>query len=76
MSTGATRNGVIELDGHRIPFRLSGSSGRYGVLGRMLAFDRQEKGKAIRILQTVRPLGQPSPRARRTSFRWIRWARS
>ncbi len=45
MSTGATRNGVIELDGHRIPFRLSGSSGRYGVLGTHVAFDRQDNGK-------------------------------
>ena len=41
----ATRNGVIELDGHRIPFRLSGSSGRYGELGTHVAFDREGNGK-------------------------------
>jgi thiol-disulfide isomerase/thioredoxin len=45
MSTGATRNGVIEVDGHRIPFRLSGSSGRYGVLGTHVGFDREGDGK-------------------------------
>jgi thiol-disulfide isomerase/thioredoxin len=44
MSAGATRNGIIELDGHRIPFRLSGSSGRYGVLGTHVAFDRAGNG--------------------------------
>ena len=44
-SDGATRNGVIELGGHRIPFRLSGSSGRYGVLGTHVAFDREGNGK-------------------------------
>ena len=45
MSSETTRNGVIELDGHRIPFRLSGSNGRYGVLGTYVAFDREGNGK-------------------------------
>lgn len=45
INSDATRNGVIELDGHRIPFRLSGSSGRYDVLGTYVAFDREGNGK-------------------------------
>jgi thiol-disulfide isomerase/thioredoxin len=44
-SDGATRNGVIELDGHRIPFRFSGARGRYDVLGTHVAFDREGSGK-------------------------------
>lgn len=41
----ASRTGVIELDGHRIPFQLSGSSGRYGIVGTHVAFDRENSGK-------------------------------
>jgi thiol-disulfide isomerase/thioredoxin len=44
-SSSATRSGVIELDGHRIPFRLSGNNGRYDVLGTYVAFDRGTNGK-------------------------------
>jgi len=44
-SSSATRTGVIELNGHRIPFRLSGSNGRYNVLGTYVAFDREANGK-------------------------------
>ncbi|HXA52147.1 MAG TPA: TlpA disulfide reductase family protein, partial [Candidatus Acidoferrum sp.] len=45
MNDSTTRSGVVELDGHRIPFRLSGSSGRYDLLGRHVAFDREGNGK-------------------------------
>jgi thiol-disulfide isomerase/thioredoxin len=45
MNSDATRSGVIELDGHRIPFRLSGASGRYNDLGTHIAFDREGNGK-------------------------------
>lgn len=45
INSGAARNGVIELDSHRIPFRLSGSSGRYDGLGADVAFDREGSGK-------------------------------
>jgi thiol-disulfide isomerase/thioredoxin len=45
MNDSATRSGVVDLDGHRIPFRLSGASGRYDLLGRHVSFDRQENGK-------------------------------
>jgi thiol-disulfide isomerase/thioredoxin len=45
MNSSATRSGTIELDGHRIPFRLSGSNGRYDVLGTYVAFDREDNGK-------------------------------
>ncbi|HUI53752.1 MAG TPA: hypothetical protein VLY04_02185 [Bryobacteraceae bacterium] len=41
MGTAATRNGVIDLEGHRIPFQLWGSEGRYYTV----AFDRQGNGK-------------------------------
>jgi thiol-disulfide isomerase/thioredoxin len=41
----ATRNGVIELENHRIPFRITGSSGRYGILGTHISFDRENSGK-------------------------------
>ncbi|MGA7709306.1 MAG: TlpA disulfide reductase family protein [Acidobacteriaceae bacterium] len=39
------RNGKILLDGHEIPFRLSGSSGRYGLPGDQVSFDREGNGK-------------------------------
>jgi thiol-disulfide isomerase/thioredoxin len=45
INTFASRSGVIELGGHRIPFRLSGSSGRYGIVGTHVAFDRENSGK-------------------------------
>jgi hypothetical protein len=45
INNGAARNSVIELDGHRIPFRLSGSSGRYDGPAADIAFDREGNGK-------------------------------
>ena len=39
------RSGKILLDGHEIPFRLSGSSGRYDLLGDHVSFDRDGNGK-------------------------------
>ena len=45
MSTGAIRKGVVELEGQSIPFRITGSSGQYGVLGTHVAFDREGSGK-------------------------------
>lgn len=39
------RNGKILLDGHEIPFRLSGSSGRYDLPGDQVSFDRKGNGK-------------------------------
>jgi thiol-disulfide isomerase/thioredoxin len=44
-TSGATRSGLIELDGHRIPFRLSGYNGRYNLVGTHVAFDRDGSGK-------------------------------
>jgi thiol-disulfide isomerase/thioredoxin len=44
-SSSATRTGIIELDGHHIPFRLSGNNGRYNVAGTYVAFDREGNGK-------------------------------
>jgi len=45
MNLGAYRSGKILLDGHEIPFRLSGSSGRYDLLGHHVSFDREGNGK-------------------------------
>ena len=45
MSLGAYRSGKILLDGHEIPFNLSGSSGRYDLLGDHVSFDREGNGK-------------------------------
>jgi len=39
------RNGKIRLDCHAIPFRLSGSSGRYDLLGDHVSFDREGNDK-------------------------------
>ncbi len=45
MSLGADRSGKILLDGREIPFRLSGSSGRYDLPGDHLSLDREGNGK-------------------------------
>ncbi len=39
------RNGKIPLPNHKISFRLSGSSGRYDLLGDQVSFDREGSGK-------------------------------
>lgn len=39
------RTGKIPLDGHEIPFRLSGSNGRYDLAGDQVSFDRERNGK-------------------------------
>jgi thiol-disulfide isomerase/thioredoxin len=39
------RNGKVLLDGREIPFRLSGSSGRYDLLGDQVSFDLEGNGK-------------------------------
>jgi thiol-disulfide isomerase/thioredoxin len=43
--TGASRSGKVVLEGREIPFRLSGSSGRYDLLGDHVSFDREGSGK-------------------------------
>ncbi len=45
MNLDAYRSGKILLDGHEIPFRLLGSSGRYDLLGDHVFFDREGNGK-------------------------------
>lgn len=45
MNLGAYRSGKILLDGHEIPFRLSGSSGRYDLPGDHVSFDPDGNGK-------------------------------
>jgi thiol-disulfide isomerase/thioredoxin len=45
MNLGANRSGKILLDGREIPFRLSGSSGRYDLLGDHVSLDREGNGK-------------------------------
>src|SRR5579871_1061350 len=45
MNLGAYRAGKILLDGREIAFRLSGSSGRYDLLGDHVSFDREGNGK-------------------------------
>jgi len=45
MNFGAYRSGKILLGGHEIPFRLSGSGGRYDLLGDHVSFDREGNGK-------------------------------
>lgn len=45
MNFGAYRSGKILLDGQEIPFRLSGSSGRFDLLGDHVSFDREGNGK-------------------------------
>lgn len=41
----AKRSGKVVIDGHEIPFRLSGSSGRYDLLGDAVSFDRAGNGE-------------------------------
>src|SRR6185437_5684287 len=45
MNLAAYRSGKVLFDGHQIPFRLSGSSGRYDLLGDHVSFDRDGNGK-------------------------------
>jgi thiol-disulfide isomerase/thioredoxin len=45
MNLAAYRSGKVLLDGHQIPFRLSGSSGRYDLLGDEVSFDRDGNSK-------------------------------
>lgn len=44
MNLAASRSGKIVVHGQEIPFRLSGSSGRYDVLGSKVSFDRGRNG--------------------------------
>jgi thiol-disulfide isomerase/thioredoxin len=44
INLSADRSGTILLDGRKIPFRLSGASGRYNVAGTYAAFDRDGDG--------------------------------
>lgn len=44
MNLAASRSGKIVVHGQEIPFRLSGSSGRYDVLGSYISFDREKNG--------------------------------
>jgi thiol-disulfide isomerase/thioredoxin len=43
--TGASRSGKIVLEGREIPFRLTGLSGRYDLLGDHVSFDTEGTGK-------------------------------
>jgi thiol-disulfide isomerase/thioredoxin len=45
ISTSNIRKGVIELGSNRIPFWISSSNGRYGILATQVAFDREGSGK-------------------------------
>ncbi len=45
MNLDASRFGKALLNGHQIPFRLSGSGGRYDLLGDHVSFDREGNGK-------------------------------
>jgi thiol-disulfide isomerase/thioredoxin len=44
MIFGAYRSGKILVDGYEIPFRISGSSGRYDLVGCHVSFDREANG--------------------------------
>ena len=45
MNLAAYRSGKVVFDGHQVPFRLSGSSGRYDLPGDHVSFDRDGNGK-------------------------------
>ena len=45
INPSSSRSGTILIDGHEIPFRLSGRSGRYDQLGDYVSFNREGNGK-------------------------------